>query len=213
MNQCLFSLRARIVAACGIVSCLVAVAGTASAMAAPKYDDGPAEIDRTACVYPELSKMFQWARDPNWYFQAPGQDDTGFLGDGWKLQNGAQVVTTTLSDGSTGQVLDLPSGSRAVSPTMCVDSGFKTARTMVRNVTGGDGVQFYVAYDGTKTWTEPKGTGQVHGDHDDWTLSGPVNVQPSNTPGWQLVRFSFVAGGKTSEFQIYDFNVDPRMKS
>jgi hypothetical protein len=214
MTQFLFSLRARKVAACGIVSCLFAVVSATSAMAGPAfYDDGPAEIDRTACTYPELAQTFSWARDPNWYFQAPGQTDGSFVGDGWKLRNGAQVVSTTLADGSAGQVLDLPSGSRAVSPTMCVDSGFKTARTMVRNVVGGEGVQFFVSYDGTNTWTQPKGTGQVHGDKADWTLSSPVNLQPSSTPGWQLVRFSFIAGGKTSEFQIYDLYVDPRMKS
>jgi hypothetical protein len=176
-------------------------------------DDGPAEIDNTSCIYPQLTQTFAWANDLNWYELAPGQDATGFNGAGWKLQNGAQVITTTLSDGSTGQVLDLPSGSRAVSPTMCVDLGFKTARTMVRNVVGGEGVQFYVAYAGTNTWNTPKNTGQVHGDHSDWTLSSPVNVQPSSTSGWQLVRFYFVPGGKTSDFQIYDFNVDPRMKS
>ena len=214
MNQCLFSLRARLVAACGIVCCLFAVAGTAPAMAAPVYDDGPAEIDSTACIYPQLTQTFLSAGDSNQYYLAPGQTDAdGFVGDGWKLQNGAQVVSTTLDDGSTGQVLDLPSGSRAVSPTMCVDSGFKTARTMVRNVIGGEGVQFYVSYAGTPTWTQPKGTGQVHGDHSDWTLSGPVNLQPSSVPGWQLVRLSFIPGGKTSDFQIYDLNVDPRMKS
>jgi hypothetical protein len=214
MTQFLFSLRARMVAACGIASCLVAAVSAAPAMAGPSsYDDGPAGIDRTACAYPQLAQSLSWARDSNWYFQAPGQSGDGFVGDGWKLQNGAQVVTTTLADGSSGQVLDLPSGSRAVSPTMCVDSGFRTARTMVRNVVGGEGVQFFVAYDGTNTWTQPKGTGQVHGDKSDWTLSAPVNLQPSSTPGWQLVRFSFIAGGKTSDFQIYNLDVDPRMKS
>ncbi len=28
--------------------------------------------------------------------------------------------------------------------------------------------------------------------------------------GWQLVRFTFVAKGTTSRFQVNDFRVDPR---
>ncbi|MDX6637712.1 MAG: hypothetical protein QOJ01_1223 [Solirubrobacterales bacterium] len=193
---------------------LTAGLAAAPAMAAPApVNDGPAEIDRTSCIYPELSQVFSWANDLNWYSLAPGQTTTdGFTGDGWRLRNGAQVTTTTLDDGSTGQVLDLPSGSVAVSPTICVDSGFRTARTEVRNVTGGDGVHFRVAYEGTQTWTQPKETGRVHGDHGDWALSPSVNVQPSDSPGWQLVRFYLVGGGSTSEFQIYNFYVDPRMK-
>jgi hypothetical protein len=43
-------------------------------------------------------------------------------------------------------VLDLPSGSKAVSPTICVTTEFPTARTMVRNVVGAEGVFFYVSY-------------------------------------------------------------------
>ena len=34
-----------------------------------------------------------------------------FDGTGWILNGGASIVTTTLDDGSTGQVLDLPAGS------------------------------------------------------------------------------------------------------
>ena len=95
---------------------------------------------------------------------------------------------------------------------MCVDLGYQTARTMVRNVVGAEGVFFYVSYAGTNTWDKPKNTGQVHGTHTAWTLSDPVNVQPSNLPGWQEVRFTFVPGGTRSDFQIYNFYVDPRMR-
>jgi hypothetical protein len=83
---------------------------------------------------------------------------------------------------------------------------------MVRNVVGAEGVFFYVSYAGTNTWDKPKNTGQVHGTHTAWTLSDPVNVQPSNLPGWQEVRFTFVPGGTRSDFQIYNFYVDPRMR-
>jgi hypothetical protein len=171
----------------------------------------PALADTSTCSPPSLSQPLLWAKDTHWYTLAAGQTPGNFTGDGWTLSGGANIITTTQADGQTGSVLDLPSGSKAVSPTMCVDLGYKTARTMVRNVVGGEGVFFYVSYAGTTTWNKPKNTGQVHGAHSDWTLSNPVNVQPSSDPGWQEVRFTFVSGGTGSDFQIYDFYVDPRM--
>ena len=80
---------------------------------------------------------------------------------------------------------------------------------MVKDVVGSEGVFFSVSYQGTNTWDFPRNTGQVHGSGTAWTLSGKVNVQPSNVPGWQPVRFTLIAGGKTSRFQIYDLYVDP----
>jgi hypothetical protein len=211
MTQCLFSVRGRLVSAFAIITaCLFAGISASSAVAGPlKF---PATVDTTACTYPVLSQPFLGINDSNHYVLAPGQSVNSFDGTGWKLSGGAQVITTELADGSTGQVLDLPSGSKATSPVMCVDSGFTTARTMVRNVIGGEGVHFFVAYDGTKTWSKPKNAGQVHGSHKDWTISHTVNVHPSHDAGWQVARFSFVPGGKDSDFQIYNFWVDPRMK-
>jgi hypothetical protein len=94
---------------------------------------------------------------------------------------------------------------------MCVTSDYPTARANVRNVVGSEGVFTYVAYQGTSTWTTPRNTGQFHGNGTSWTLSGEINVQPAQTvAGWQPVRFTFVGGGQTSEFQVYGFWVDPR---
>lgn len=169
-------------------------------------------VDTSACSAPQFSQPFLSAHDSNWYALAPGQNVNSFTGDGWVLSGGAQILSTTLADGTTGTVLDLPSGSKAVSPTMCVTSSYPTMRTMVRNVTGAEGVFFYVSYAGTKTWNNPKNTGQVHGSNTAWTLSTPVNVQPNGLSGWQPARFTFVPGGQRSDFQIYNFYVDPRMK-
>ena len=60
--------------------------------------------------------------DSNWYTLTPGESLDNFDGGGWTLTGGAQIQTTDLADGQTGSVLDLPSGSTAVSPTICVDS-------------------------------------------------------------------------------------------
>jgi hypothetical protein len=168
-------------------------------------------VDTSICSTPEFSQPFLYAGDSNFYTLLPGESPGSFDGEGWELSGGAGVVTSTLADGSTTQVLDLPSGSKAVSPTICVTSLYPTARTMVRNAKGSEGVFFYVSYQGTKTWQTPKNTGQVHGSGTAWTLATPVNLQPEKLFGWQPMRVTLIPGGKTSEFQIYDMYVDPRM--
>jgi hypothetical protein len=200
MNLCLFSRRS--------LGLGVAVA----AFAAVPAQAATASVDTSMCSAPELSQPFLSANDSNWYTLAPGESPDNFDGAGWGLSGGAQIITTTLSDGSTGSVLDLPSGSKAVSPTICVTSEYPTARTMVRNVAGSEGVFFYVSYDGTNTWNNPKNTGQVHGSNTAWTLATPVNLQPYNVSGWQPMRITLIPGGKTSVFQVYDLYVDPRMR-
>jgi hypothetical protein len=182
----------------------IAALGAGSAQA-----DTVTPVDTSSCADPLVSQPFLSAHDNHWYTLMPGEETGGFDGTGWQLSGGASIVTTTLADGSTASVLDLPSGAKAVSPTMCVTSAYPVARTMVRDVKGSEGVFFYVSYEGTKTWDTPKNTGQVHGNKASWTLSGNVNVQPGKTAGWQPVRFMLVAGGTTSDFQLYDFYVDP----
>jgi hypothetical protein len=96
---------------------------------------------------------------------------------------------------------------------MCIASDYLTPAHGFATSFGSEGVFFYVSYNINGTWTSPKNTGQFHGSQKAWTLSNPMNVQPSNTPGWQQVRFTFIAGGNTSRFQVNDFWVDPRMRA
>jgi hypothetical protein len=167
-------------------------------------------VDTSWCAMPSFSQPFLSLGDRNWYTLVPGETPGSFDGTGWQLSGGASIITTTLADGSTTSILDMPSGSTAVSPPICVTSDYPRARTMVRDVRGSEGVSFYVGYEGTNTWDTPRNTGQVHGRQTNWSLSDPVNIQPENVPGWQPVRFTLVAGGKRSDFQLYDFYVDPR---
>jgi hypothetical protein len=204
----------------GLVAAVLAAVAVHPAPAAADTTILPAGLtgvppaDTSACMNPTLSQTFLSAKDRSWYTLAPGQSPAGFIGAGWTLTQGAQIVSTQLQNGQPGSVLNLPSGAVAISPPMCVTSDYPTARTLVRNVVGGEGVQFYVSYAGTRTWDQPKNTGQLHGQQKNWTISDPVNVQPDHgTAGWQIVRFVFVAGGKSSDFQVYDFYVDPRMKA
>jgi hypothetical protein len=216
MMQYLFSRGARAAGLAGLVAALLGVVATHPALAATTtaIPASSTSTDLGTCASPSLSQTFLSTKDRNWYTLAPGQSPDGFNGSGWTLTNGAQVVTTQLQNGQTGSVLNLPSGAAAVSPPICITSDYPTARSLVRNVVGGEGVQFYVSYAGTRTWEQPKNTGQLHGQKTNWTISDPVNLQPDNhTMGWQIVRFAFVAGGRTSDFQVYDFYVDPRMKA
>ena len=170
-----------------------------------------ASVNTSQCSEPAYVQPFLYANDSHWYTVLPGENNGNFTGEGWQLSGGAQIVTTTLSNGATAEVLDLPSGSRAVSPVICVTSEYPTARGMVRDVRGSEGVFFYVGYEGTNTWAQPRNTGQIHGNGTAWTLVTPVNVQPSGVPGWQPMRITLVPGGTTSDFQVYNLYVDPRM--
>ncbi len=109
-------------------------------------------------------------------------------------------------------MLDLPSGSEAVSPVICVNSAYPVARAMVRDVVGSQGVFFYVSYEGTNTWNTPRNTGQIHGSGTAWTAVNPVNLQPFNQSSWQPMRITLIPGGKTSDFQLYNLYVDPHMR-
>jgi hypothetical protein len=187
-----------IVAACSAL--LVLGAGSAQASTA-------STASTSQCTEPQLTQPFLYAGDSNFYTLAPGQTPDSFDGSGWTLSGGASIKTTTVWDGTTGLVLDLPSGSKAVSPSICITSAYPTARMYVRDVVGSEGVFYYVSYEGTKTWETPKNTGQVHGN--EWTLSNPVNMQPEKVPGWQIVRVTLVPGGTKSDFQLYDLYIDP----
>jgi hypothetical protein len=167
----------------------------------------PTPVDPLSdCSHGAFSQPLLGFKDRNFYTLAPGGNFEG--PSGWELIRGASIQ----SDDSHGGVLDLPSGAQATSPPLCITSDYPRSRMFVRNVDGGEGVSFYVSYLRNGEWTTPKNTGQFHGEKDDWTLSGGMNIQPSSKPGWQQARFTFVARGTQSHFQVDDFWVDPKMR-
>jgi hypothetical protein len=168
-------------------------------------------VDTSMCTNPTLTQAFLPRGDQHSYAPIPGETASSFEGTGWTLAGGARIISTTLHDGTTSTVLDLPSGSKAVSPEVCVTSDYPTARGWVRDVKGSEGVFFYVSYAGTSTWTTPKNTGQIHGSGTSWGLVTPVNLQPYNVAGWQPMKITLIPGGTTSEFQVSGLELDPRM--
>jgi hypothetical protein len=173
----------------------------------------PASIGATDCTAPVFTQPFLDIGDSHQYTLAPGQTVDNFDGTGWTLTDGAQLESATVASGGNGSVLDLPNGSTAVSPQMCVDTTYRAARTMIRDVAGqGGGVRVSVTYKSGKHSQKPSATGNISGNGSDWVASRRFNVKPSHVTGWQLVRFTFAAQGKDTEFQLSNFYVDPRMK-
>ncbi len=81
----------------------------------------------------------------------------------------------------------------------------------MNDIKGSEGTFFYLQSWGTNGWGTPQNRGQIH--RNGWGLSGEINLN-NNVAGWELVRFEFQGGGNVnnpSEFQMYNFWVDPRM--
>ena len=209
MTQGLFNRRISGLAGMLVVLVVGLVAGPAVAKQLP---GAQSVIDTSMCSDPLLSQPFLSVNDPNWYTLAPGETVDSFDGGGWTLSGGAQIVSANLADGQSGSVLDLPSGSTAVSPSICVASDYPTARTMVQNGHGAN-IAFAVSYAGTPSWDKPQPAGGIKGTGTDWSVSHPFQVHPGNLPGWQLVRFTLASNGKASDAKIYNFYIDPRMKA
>ncbi len=153
-----------------------------------------------------LTQPYLSLGDSNWYTLTPGQTVDSFNGAGWTLTGGAKIVTTTLADGTTGSVLDLPPGSQAVSPAMCVDSGFPTARGTLLQQSNGPGMRVSVAYAGG---AGGQSSGVVNGGPT-WSVSRAIQLHASDLSGWQDGQYTFAAPSNGGNVELYDFYVDPR---
>ena len=201
-----------------LVLSLTLVAAMVSTTPAMADDDGLVATTTSAsqqeCQAPALSQPFSDLKDNRHYVLAPGGDFSDPSGAGWQFFGGARIANDITPDGNDGSTLEMPSGSGAVSPVMCVDMTYPTARLWARTM-GGDGdVSVSVSYAGTKTELRPQEVGHVKGDRERWKLSGDVHIKPElagKIEGWRKVAFVLEAGGKTGDFQVDDFYVDPRM--
>lgn len=202
----------------GLGVAVAALSAVPAAAATTSVATATTPVNTSSCAQALLSQPFFAWGDSNWYALAPGETADDFAGAGWTLTGGAKIVTATLEDGTTGSVLDLPRGSQAVSPTVCLTSAYPTARMMIRNVSGSNGgsVGFSVSYAGTSTANAPLQTGTFKttssaGVAGDWALSDPADLDPSTAPGWQLMRITLAATGP-KELQVYNLYNDPMMR-
>lgn len=193
--------------AAGLVLVLLGL-WSASAMASPNPD-----AESASCPGQTFSQPFEAFGDSNYYTLVEGSEFNGGA-EGWQLRNGAEVVEGTRPDGSSGGVLDLPSGAVAVSPPVCVTLQYPKARAWIDTVEGRGGVSVGVFYAGTK----PGGTasGRLSDmSADGWSLSKPFNVKPqlaSGEEGVREVQFVFTNNTKSSEFHLWGLFVDPWMR-
>jgi len=162
--------------------------------------------DTSFCAAGQFSQPFLSLKDTNWYESAPGFDQGGFSAQGWTLEGGAHVVTT-----EGGQVLDLPSGARATSPTLCVQSNYPTARGVMRSVTGGGGVGIFVGYVGQASWLKPQSAGAYKGNAALWTTAPAMNIKPyGGYEGWQPMHIVLEGQGKGLDYNVSQLWIDPR---
>ena len=184
--------------------------GTSSSSSSIKTSSGGSSTSNSPstanCATPALSEPFVSYGDTNEYALAPGLAFDSFTGTGWTLSGGATITSATLADGSTSPVLSLPDGAQAVSPPMCVQYDYPTARMMVRDASGTDGLTLNASYAGTNTQVSTSYS--VSGQGTGWTASPALQTHPGNLSGWQLVVFTLV-GSKPTAAQIYNFYVDP----
>jgi hypothetical protein len=188
----------------------VAPAKAAKAKAAP----GNVSAELAVCPGQTFAQPFEAFKDSNYYTQVEGSEFNGGS-EGWELTNGAEVVEGTRPDGSSGGVLDLPSGSVAISPPVCVTLQYPTARAYVETVEGGGGVTVGVVYAGVKSGPTGQPVGQLNAKpNKGWELSNPFNVNPQlagKEEGVREVRFIFANSTKNSDFHVFGLYVDPRM--
>jgi hypothetical protein len=190
-----------------VLSNAVVLSAVVTALLVGSAHAGMSPPDTSWCSNPPLYQPFLTWGDTNWWALPPGENLDHFAGTGWTLERGATIGTRTLADGSTGQVLEMPSGSTAVSPPMCVGNGYPFAKTLI--LAKSKGSVAFTPYD--LTTGRQMGTMQLLG-LPDWSLTPPVNVLPGAVQGWHIMQFTFLAGNGNDDFEIYNFAIDPRMK-
>ncbi len=195
-------------------ACLVLVGLSAtSALARTVQLQAAQQSPAPSCSTQAFSRPFTALGDSNNYTLVPGSEFAS-SSEGWELENGASVIQTTRPDGSRGGALDLPAGSFAVSPPVCVNLLYPTARIWERS-TEGAAVTVEVAYAESKSAIKPKTVGHLAGTSTAWTLSQPFEVRPETTgseEGNREVRFVFIANKHAVDTQLYGLYVDPRMR-
>ena len=194
----------------GAVVAALFAAMPAAAIAGPGPPPGGGTTTAPTCNAPALAQVYSWAQDINWYTPVPGSSWDSFSSSGWTLSGGAKVVSTTLADGVKGNVLDMPSGSKAISPQMCVSNSYPFGRTEMKNIKGTAGVAITVSYLGAKGWGANVNSGTQTGTSTVWSLPSPFAIPVSSVSGWQYAKFTFTAQGASSEYQLSNLYVDPR---
>jgi hypothetical protein len=188
---------------------------TLLACAAPAAVAGPSKAEKrkkgTPCEARDFARVFKPWHDRALYTVAPG-GDFETLAEGWTLE-GATVAADSspfrLGAALGTSSLELPAGSSAVSPPICVERGFPSFRSVARSVSAERAVvKVQVLYgDGRR-----KAAGRLKPGAD-WTptrklslAQGRFKIRRGRSAQVQL-RFAVTSGTA----RVDDVYVDPRM--
>ena len=164
------------------------------------------------CAAAPKTQPFLALGDPRAYVLAPNGHFSDTSGAGWQFASGAQVTGAAGVGGAPG-VLSLPPGATALSPLLCVDLDYPTARTWTSG-SGSVNIQV-VCPDNAKKKLDPKTVADIKGSLlPTWRLSSDFNVQPQlggKLAGWRRVAFVLTNTSK-APVQVDDLFVDPRMR-
>jgi hypothetical protein len=189
---------------------------------APELQANPASSQVNAelavCPGQTFSQPFESLGDTNYYTLVEGSEFNQ-AGEGWELYGGAKIVETARPDGTRGGVLDMPSGSFAISPPVCVTLQYPTARTWVEAVEGNGSETIAIAYNinlsrlslgSVSLGSLPAKAGEG------WQLSKEFQLNPQlggRAEGVRDVRFVYATTGRNTEFHISGLYVDPRFSN
>ncbi len=186
----------------------------------PEANPAPAQVNSELAVCPgqTFAQPFMELGDSNYYTLVEGSEFER-SGEGWTLLGGAKIVEGTRPDGARGGVLDLPSGSIAMSPPVCVTLQYPTARTWAEAGQSGGTISVAVLYNtgnlgrGLPT-TASVSIGSVSSEPGaGWQLSQPFNVNPQlggASEGVREARFVYTAVGRRADYHVSGLFVDPR---
>lgn len=192
----------------------------------------PAMADTASCSDPVLTQPFTASNDQNYYTLVPVRAPTTLTRAVGHLPAGRRFSPQRWPMAAVAVCSILPSGSMAVSPPVCVNSNYPTARTMLGDVAGRGGVLFYASYASPNTGTDQnnsaggqnqgQGAGWFQGSSQavgwlqgaaqggGWSLSDPLQLNPPKVSAWTIARLRFISlGTENSDYQLYDFYVDP----
>jgi hypothetical protein len=179
-------------------------------LAAPAAMAGEAKPAKLVCEGQTFAQQFLESGDHRYYTPMPGGLFEAATTEGWTFSGGAEVLEAVLPDGSTGPVLNLPAGSRAVSAPMCVTLAYPVARGWANGTGGGHGIAVSVSYAGTQSAEVPEEVGKIEG-KGRW-YAARFDVSPGLGGAEEAPReVRFVFEGRKGVNQLYGLYVDPRM--
>ena len=176
---------------------------------------------RSTCDSPTWVRPFLSYEDSGNYVLAPGGAFEAPTAAGWQLSGQARTVAGNeqffLRGRSDSRSLSLPSGTRAISPAMCVDLTYPHLRLVSKAVSspGNALLGIEVVYPDSRRpeWTEVKSFDGYQGKfaRSGWRISDHVDIKPQlGHSGNAMRRMAIRITALRGNWQVDDIYIDPR---